>query len=183
MNEYLCHGFMAEEIFREMKSIRVKRRPDDRSSIINSLPDFFGDPSVASDNEYDANDVGSGTDFENLTVQHKLLSDEGSTKYKDWLQRWVHEIPVRFYNAQTTCDPISTTTLDDVYRHYAPRKKLRKKNGYRHSANLPTSIPNEGIIDEFDGEVTGYAMPAPVNSDKTGSYYYDSPDGTRSFLL
>lgn len=65
MNEYLCHGFMAEEIFRDVKSIRVKRLED--SSSMNSIPDFLGD--------------------DNVTVHDKLLSDEGSSKYKDWLQR------------------------------------------------------------------------------------------------
>ncbi|KAK0167917.1 hypothetical protein PV327_001771 [Microctonus hyperodae] len=123
MNEYLCHGFMAEEIFRDMRSIRSKRRQDVGS--MNGMPDFFGD--------------------DNVTVHDKMLSDEGSTKYKEWLHR--------------------TTTLDDVYRHYAPRKKLRKK----------ISIPNlSHNIEDFDGEVTGFAMPAHVSPDKTG--YYDYPD-------
>lgn len=65
MNEYLCHGFMAEGIFQNMRSIRVKRRQDSVSS--NSMPDFLGD--------------------DNVTVHDKLLSDEGSSKYKEWLQR------------------------------------------------------------------------------------------------
>ncbi|CAG5088292.1 Protein of unknown function [Cotesia congregata] len=123
MNEYLCHGFMAEGIFQDMRSIRVKRRQDSTSS--NSMPDFLGD--------------------ENVTVHDKMLSDEGSSKYKDWLQR--------------------TTTLNDVYRHYAPKNKISKKFGqsYVHG------------IEEFDGEVTGYAMPAPVFPDKI-SPHYDSSD-------
>lgn len=65
MNEYLCHGFMAEEIFRDMRSIRSKRRQDVGS--MNGMPDFFGD--------------------DNVTVHDKMLSDEGSTKYKEWLHR------------------------------------------------------------------------------------------------
>jgi len=48
-----------------------------------------------------------------------------------------------------------TTTLNDVYRHYAPRNKIRKNDD----------------IEEFDGEVTGYAMQAPLPSNgKVGIY-------------
>ncbi|XP_011313840.1 uncharacterized protein [Fopius arisanus] len=128
MNEYLCHGFIAEEIFREVKLTRVKRLED---PMMNSIPDFLGD--------------------ENVTVHDKLLSDEGSSKYKEWLQR--------------------TTTLDDVYRHYMP-KKVQKK------------ILKKGIVhdfEQFDGEVTGYAMPGPVAPGKIGSYY-DEGEGNYELM-
>lgn len=49
--------------------------------------------------------------------------------------------------------------LHDVYRHYVPHKKIRKKEDVQHSD-----------IDEFDGEVTGYAVEAPVPSGKVGLY-------------
>ena len=65
MNEYLCHGYIAEEIFTEVGPARIKRRLD--SSSENVLSDFI--------------------DEDNVTVHDKLLSDEGSSKYKDWLQR------------------------------------------------------------------------------------------------
>ncbi|XP_063989767.1 uncharacterized protein LOC135169029 [Diachasmimorpha longicaudata] len=140
MNEYLCHGFIAEEIFREVKSTRVKRLEDPSA---NSMPDFLGE--------------------ENVTVHDKLLSDEGSSKYKEWLQR--------------------TTTLDDVYRHYMP-KKLHKKTSKK-------GIPHD--FEEFDGEVTGYALPAPIAPlvpiapGKIGSFYDDgdelisSPTGNHQY--
>ncbi|XP_023288111.1 uncharacterized protein LOC105701640 [Orussus abietinus] len=126
MNEYLCHGFMAEEIFKEVGSSRVKRGPDISSA---SLNDFLGE--------------------NNVTVHDKLLSDEGSSKYKDWLHK--------------------STTLDDIYRHYAPRKKTKKKG------KLDRLDGTE--IDEFDGEVTGFAMPAPLPSGKIGHHYesFDDP--------
>ncbi|XP_044005096.1 uncharacterized protein LOC122850132 [Aphidius gifuensis] len=133
MNEYLCHGFMAEEIFRDVKSIRVKRLED--SSSMNSIPDFLGD--------------------DNVTVHDKLLSDEGSSKYKDWLQR--------------------TTTLNDVYRHYMPHKKINKRIGIKRK---PYGF------DDFDGDVTGYAVPAPMSPDKVGpssDYYEESPSGHGSY--
>ncbi|XP_011260445.2 uncharacterized protein LOC105253829 isoform X2 [Camponotus floridanus] len=124
MNEYLCHGYMAEEILKEVSTPRVKRRPE-------SLPH---------DNLHDFSD--------NVTIHDKLLADEGSSKYKDWLQR--------------------TTTLNDVYRHYPPHKKINKKQDVR-----------EDDIDEFDGHVTGYAMQAPLPSGKVG--FYRSPhEGDRS---
>ncbi|XP_034944059.1 uncharacterized protein [Chelonus insularis] len=123
MNEYLCHGFMAEEIFRDMRSIRVKRRHDESSSM-NSMPDFLGDT--------------------NVTVHDKLLSDEGSSKYKEWLQR--------------------TTTLDDIYRHY----KYNAAKSMAHKKMGPSSLE---AIEEFDGEVTGYAIPAPLSHEKTEHYY------------
>ncbi|KAL6434091.1 hypothetical protein ACFW04_005914 [Cataglyphis niger] len=124
MNEYLCHGYMAEEILKEVSTPRVKRRPQ-------SLPP---------DNLHNFVD--------NVTIHDKLLADEGSSKYKNWLQK--------------------TTTLDDVYRHYAPHKKIKKKQDIR-----------EDDIDEFDGEVTGYAMQAPLPSGKVG--FYRSPhEGDRS---
>ncbi|XP_015127758.2 uncharacterized protein LOC107048844 [Diachasma alloeum] len=137
MNEYLCHGFIAEEIFREVKSTRVKRLEDPSA---NSMPDFIGE--------------------ENVTVHDMLLSDEGSSKYKEWLQR--------------------TTTLDDVYRHYMPKKVHKKisKKGIPHN------------FEQFDGEVTGYAMPAPmapIAPGKIGSFYDDgeefisSPTGHHQF--
>lgn len=65
MNEYLCHGYMAEEIFKEVGSVRVKRRNELQSE--NLLSDFLED--------------------DNVTIQEKLLSDEGSSKYKDWLHK------------------------------------------------------------------------------------------------
>jgi len=44
-----------------------------------------------------------------------------------------------------------------VYRHYTPHKKIRKKQ--------------DDDIEEFDGEVTGYAMQAPLPSNgKVGIY-------------
>jgi len=64
MNEYLCHGYMAEEILKEVSTPRVKRRPE-------SLPH---------DNLHDFSD--------NVTIHDKLLADEGSSKYKHWLQRY-----------------------------------------------------------------------------------------------
>ncbi|XP_029162004.1 uncharacterized protein LOC114933541 [Nylanderia fulva] len=121
MNEYLCHGYMAEEIFKEVSTPRVKRRPE-------SLPH---------DNVHNF--------IDNVTIHDKLLADEGSSKYKNWLQR--------------------TTTLDDIYRHYAPHKKLKKKQDVR-----------EDDIDEFDGDVTGFAMQAPA---KMG-FYRPSHEGDRS---
>nr|XP_012228917.1 PREDICTED: uncharacterized protein LOC105675976 [Linepithema humile] len=125
MNEYLCHGYMAEEIFKEVSTPRVKRRPE-------SLPttdkhDFLG--------------------ADNVTIHDKLLADEGSSKYKNWLQR--------------------TTTLDDVYRHYAPHKKIKKKQDVQDD------------IEEFDGEVTGYAMQAPLPSGKVG--FYEPSHGGEEF--
>ncbi|XP_011698982.1 PREDICTED: uncharacterized protein LOC105456550 isoform X2 [Wasmannia auropunctata] len=120
MNEYLCHGYMAEEIFKEVTTPRVKRHPE--TSPTNDLHhNFLSD--------------------DNVTIHDKLLADEGSSKYKNWLQR--------------------TTTLNDVYRHYAPHKKIRKKQ----------DVVQHDDIEEFDGEVTGYAMQAPLPSNgKVGVY-------------
>ncbi|XP_015184898.1 PREDICTED: uncharacterized protein LOC107070868 [Polistes dominula] len=126
MNEYLCHGYMAEEIVKEVSTPRVKRKPD-------SIP---SKPII--------------TDFEatdNVTVHDKMLWDEGSSKYKNWLQR--------------------TTTLDDIYRHYSPRKVLTKKQGVQYDQD----------VGEFDGEVTGYAMQAPLPSTKIGVYEHPSESG------
>ncbi|CAL7937454.1 unnamed protein product [Xylocopa violacea] len=117
MNEYLCHGYMAEEIVKLMSTPRTKRRL--------SVPE--------------KSDLYDIMDSDNVTIHDKLLADEGSSKYKNWLQR--------------------RTTLDDVYRHYAPQKKIKKKNGGR----------NENFED-FDGEVTGYAMQAPLPSGKISFY-------------
>ncbi|XP_029661693.1 uncharacterized protein LOC115234629 [Formica exsecta] len=124
MNEYLCHGYMAEEILKEVSTPRVKRRP--QSLPPENLHNFL----------------------DNVTIHDKLLADEGSSKYKNWLQK--------------------TTTLDDVYRHYAPHKKIKKKQDVR-----------EDDIDEFDGEVTGYAMQAPLPSGKVG-FYRPPHEGDRS---
>lgn len=65
MNEYLCHGYIAEEIFKEVSTPRVKRRLE--SSPTNDLRNFLGS--------------------DNVTIHDKLLADEGSSKYKNWLQR------------------------------------------------------------------------------------------------
>ncbi|KAI4498359.1 hypothetical protein M0802_006538 [Mischocyttarus mexicanus] len=119
MNEYLCHGYVAEEIVKEVSTPRVKRKHDS----IPSKPiikDFLP--------------------TENVTIHDKMLWDEGSSKYKNWLQR--------------------TTTLDDIYRHYSPRKVLTKKQGVDYDRDIA----------EFDGEVTGYAMQAPLPSGKIGVY-------------
>ncbi|CAD1481168.1 unnamed protein product, partial [Heterotrigona itama] len=117
MNEYLCHGYMAEEIVKVMRTPRAKRRLD-----VTEKDDLY-----------------SLMDSDNVTVHDKLLADEGSSKYKNWLQR--------------------RTTLDDVYRHYIPQRKIKKKHG-AHDENF----------EEFDGEVTGYAMQASLPSGKVGFY-------------
>lgn len=65
MNEYLCHGYMAVEIFKGVSTPRVKRRPE--SQPVNSVNNFL--------------------DNDNATIHDKLLADEGSSKYKNWLQR------------------------------------------------------------------------------------------------
>jgi len=56
--------------------------------------------------------------------------------------------------------------LDDVYRHYAPHKKIKKKQDVQ-----------QDDIEEFDGEVTGYAMQAPMPSGKVG---FSEPPGGKS---
>ncbi|KAL0104582.1 hypothetical protein PUN28_017376 [Cardiocondyla obscurior] len=118
MNEYLCHGYMAEEIFKEVSTPRVKRHPESTNDPHHT---FLGED-------------------DNVTIHDKLLSDEGSTRYKNWLQR--------------------TTTLNDVYQHVAPRKKIKKKQDVQRDD-----------IEEFDGEVTGFAMQAPLPSNgKVGVY-------------
>ncbi|XP_028050783.1 uncharacterized protein LOC105830334 [Monomorium pharaonis] len=118
MNEYLCHGYIAEEIFKEVSTPRMKRHP--KSPTNNLHYNFLSN--------------------DNVTIHDKLLADEGSSKYKNWLQR--------------------TTTLNDVYRHYVPHKKIKKKQDVQRDD-----------IEEFDGEVTGYAMQAPVPSNgKIGVY-------------
>ncbi|XP_017882837.2 uncharacterized protein LOC108626604 [Ceratina calcarata] len=117
MNEYLCHGYMAEEIVKIVSTPRSKRRL----------------------NIEDSNDLYNSMDDDNVTVHDKLLADEGSSKYKNWLQR--------------------RTTLDDVYRHYAPQKKMKRKHGGR-----------DDNFNDFDGEVTGFAMQAPLPSGKVGLY-------------
>ncbi|XP_029056440.1 uncharacterized protein LOC114883133 [Osmia bicornis bicornis] len=122
MNEYLCHGYMAEEIVKMMSTPRVKRRLS--ISEKSELHDLMDD--------------------DNVTIHDKLLSDEGSMKYKNWLQR--------------------RTTLDDVYQHYTPHKKMKKKQGVYNND-----------FEEFDGEVTGYAMQAPLPSGKVG-FYEDQHD-------
>lgn len=65
MNEYLCHGYMAEEIVALMSTSRVKRR--------HSVPE--------------KNDLRDFVDDDNVTIHDKMLADEGSLKYKQWLQR------------------------------------------------------------------------------------------------
>lgn len=52
------------------------------------------------------------------------------------------------------------TTLNDVYQHYMPHKEIRKKQDVQY----------EDKIEEFDGEVTGYAMQAPMPSGKVAVY-------------
>ncbi|XP_033330753.1 uncharacterized protein LOC117222869 isoform X1 [Megalopta genalis] len=128
MNEYLCHGYMAMEIVKLMSTPRVKRRLG--TSENNELRDLV--------------------DVDNVTVHDKLLADEGSLKYKNWLQR--------------------RTTLDDVYRHYIPRKKMGKVHGSR-----------DDNIEDFDGEVTGYAMQAPLPSGKVG--FYEGNDGDDDHMI
>lgn len=65
MNEYLCHGYIAEEIFNQVGPTRIKRRLQAPQE--NIMSDFIHE--------------------NNVTIHDKLLSDEGSSKYKDWLQR------------------------------------------------------------------------------------------------
>ncbi|XP_011501620.1 PREDICTED: uncharacterized protein LOC105365210 [Ceratosolen solmsi marchali] len=129
MNQYLCHGYIAEEIFKEIGTVRVKRRNEFSSG--NSIPDFLGE--------------------QNITVHDKLLSDEGSLKYKDWLHR--------------------TTTLDDIYRHYSPSNTFNKKHEVYEDSE------SEGDIEEFEGEISGYSVPSPISTGKIGKpggYSYPS---------
>ncbi|XP_046613728.1 uncharacterized protein LOC124302027 [Neodiprion virginianus] len=130
MNEYLCHGFLAEKILTAFGGSRVKRRLDISSE--NSYVDYVDD--------------------NNVSIHEKMLSDEGSSKYKDWLTK--------------------TTTLDDIYRHYSPRPrdpKIKKKQF------ADRQYDNEEE-DEYDGAVTGFAMPAPISTGKIGSFDPSGPD-------
>lgn len=54
-----------------------------------------------------------------------------------------------------------------MYRHYAPHKKIKKKQDVQDD------------IEEFDGEVTGYAMQAPLPSGKVG--FYEPSHGGEEF--
>lgn len=65
MNEFFCHGFLAEKILTEVGGTRVKRRLDNLPEDISIL-------------DYTEN---------NVSLHEKLLADEGSSKYKDWLQK------------------------------------------------------------------------------------------------
>ncbi|CAB0036034.1 unnamed protein product [Trichogramma brassicae] len=47
-----------------------------------------------------------------------------------------------------------TTTLDDIYRHYAPNKVFKKKQ------EIHENLEDEGEIEEFEGELTGYTVPS-----------------------
>ncbi|XP_048505065.1 uncharacterized protein LOC105691985 [Athalia rosae] len=123
MNEFLCHGFLAEQILNEVGGARVKRRLE------NSNEKSFI--------EY--------SEENNVSIHDKLLSDEGSSKYKDWLKR--------------------TTTLDDVYRHYSPKAR-GNKIGKKQSADK-----RYDESEEYDGAVTGYAMPGPASTPKVGGYF------------
>ncbi|XP_051156374.1 uncharacterized protein LOC127278614 [Leptopilina boulardi] len=119
MNEYLCHGYIAEEIFNEVGPTRIKRRLQPPPE--NIMSDFINE--------------------NNVTVHDKLLSDEGSSKYKDWLQR--------------------TTTLNDVYQHYSPQRRMKVK----------TSVRPEDDFQDYDGEVTSYGVPMPVPPEKSKNHY------------
>lgn len=55
-----------------------------------------------------------------------------------------------------------TTTLDDIYRHYAPNKVFKKKHEVHEEPD------SEGEIEEFEGELTGYAVPASMPAGKIG---------------
>lgn len=57
-----------------------------------------------------------------------------------------------------------------MYRHYAPRRKMNK---------VHTGDEN---IEDFDGEVTGYAMQAPLPSGKVGYYEDTSEDDGKKRL-
>lgn len=59
-----------------------------------------------------------------------------------------------------------------MYRHYAPHKKIKKKQ----------DVQNDDI-EEFDGEVTGYAMQAPLPSNGKVGVYEPSHEGRLQKLL
>lgn len=59
-----------------------------------------------------------------------------------------------------------------MYQHYAPRKKIRRKQDVQHDD-----------IEEFDGEVTGYAMQAPLPSNGKVGVYEPSHEGKLQKLL
>lgn len=61
-----------------------------------------------------------------------------------------------------------TTTLDDVYRHYAPHKKIKKKQDVQ-----------DDDVEEFDGDVTGYAVQANL----PGKFYRPPHEGRFQKLL
>lgn len=92
MNEYLCHGYIAEEIFKEVSTPRVKRRPESVPNSHNFLDD------------------------DNVTIHDKLLADEGSTKYKNWLQRWQHsEIYYKCFHTNAFYNPTRKIKVLPLY--------------------------------------------------------------------
>ncbi|XP_026477731.1 uncharacterized protein LOC113383696 [Ctenocephalides felis] len=115
MNEYLCRNFVADQILTEIVPQPLRGRDiDSQKSTVESQS---------------ANHV----------VKEKMLSDEGSLGYKNWLNRM--------------------TTLEDIYRHYDEPPlhddSLTVKNISRGS---------ESDEEEYErGQVTGYAIPQYVN--------------------
>lgn len=56
---------------------------------------------------------------------------------------------------------IRTTTLNDVYQHYSPQRRMKVK----------TSVRPEDDFQDYDGEVTSYGVPMPVPSEKSKNHY------------
>ncbi|CAH1161117.1 unnamed protein product [Phyllotreta striolata] len=76
MNQYMCRNFLAEQIVSNMSILtRVKRKMGHVTS-----------------------GIGESITAPSLDAKEKLIFDEGSSGYKDWLTK--------------------STTLEDIYRHY-----------------------------------------------------------------
>ncbi|KAJ8924176.1 hypothetical protein NQ315_006967 [Exocentrus adspersus] len=113
MNEYLCRNFVAEQIVSDMTTSRIRRRmghvtPGDEDGIPNK-------PSQ----------------FKPASTKNSLMSDEGSSNYKDWLSK--------------------STTLEDIYRHYDQAQN-------RIDGDI---IEEEEKGEDFDEEYAGYVYPNP----------------------
>ncbi|XP_058816082.1 uncharacterized protein LOC131679387 [Topomyia yanbarensis] len=86
------------------------------------------------------------SDTNNLVSKDRMLYDQGSSGYKDWLSK--------------------SSTLDDIYRNYLSPSLSANSSDHQpqsHRANAsPTSNPRTSEDEYFDeGVITGYAVQQP----------------------
>ncbi|KAM7363117.1 uncharacterized protein ACRADG_000168 [Cochliomyia hominivorax] len=138
MNQYLLSEYLLKEITGSIRNIAIISE--------HSIEKRFG----KADNNTYAGNLNLSSGASSIPPNHKLIDDEGSTKYFSWLKR------------MNTFDDIQKQLLDKRIEQSGKGRKLPLNRRQSMNINIEPSYGERNVDDELeymdDGDITGYAF-------------------------